>query len=112
MSAGFINSGQSRGSAVVDTTDAIPHLIASPDGFNLKGSPMIRAKAGLLVFVAALLGVAALLIIVSQSIFAFGDEGFHLLASQLISRGKAPYRDFLSQHPPLYIYANALWMRC
>lgn len=39
-----------------------------------------------------------------------GDEGLHLLASQLLKRGKWPYLDFVYQHPPAYIALNAVWM--
>ncbi|MGI8960451.1 MAG: hypothetical protein ACR2IV_11945 [Bryobacteraceae bacterium] len=39
------------------------------------------------------------------------DEGFHLLASQLINRGKSPYLDFCFPQPPLNAYWNAAWMR-
>ena len=79
---------------------------------NLTASVTRDARAGIFVLVAAVLAVGALLVTVSQSAFAFGDEGFHLLASQLINQGKRPYLDFFYQHTPLYIYANALWMRC
>jgi hypothetical protein len=39
------------------------------------------------------------------------DEGFHLLAAQLINRGKTPYLDFCFPQPPLNTYWNAAWMR-
>ena len=51
------------------------------------------------------------LIAVSQIGDSWGDEGFHLLASQLINSGKKPYLDFFYQHVPLYIYLDAYWMR-
>lgn len=38
------------------------------------------------------------------------DEGFHLLAAQLINRGKHPYLDFFHPQAPLYAYWNAFWM--
>jgi len=41
----------------------------------------------------------------------FGNEPFHLLAAQLVNSGKTPYLDFFYQHPPLFIYLNAAWMR-
>jgi hypothetical protein len=46
----------------------------------------------------------------SQTVAWHPDEGFHLLAAQLIRRGKRPYLDFFYQHTPLYIYLNAGWM--
>jgi uncharacterized membrane protein len=38
------------------------------------------------------------------------DEGFHLLAAQLILGGKRPYLDFFHAQAPLYGYWNAAWM--
>jgi 4-amino-4-deoxy-L-arabinose transferase-like glycosyltransferase len=39
------------------------------------------------------------------------DEGFHLLAAQLIAAGKRPYLDFCFPQTPLNAYWNAAWMR-
>jgi len=39
------------------------------------------------------------------------DEGFHLLAAQLIMRGMKPYIDFFHAQTPLYAYWNAFWFR-
>src|ERR1700758_557080 len=38
------------------------------------------------------------------------DEGFHLLAAQLIGAGKRPYLDFCFPQAPLNAYWNAAWM--
>jgi hypothetical protein len=46
----------------------------------------------------------------SQLGTCYGDEGFHLLAAQLVMSGKKPYLDFFYQHPPLYVYLTAGWM--
>jgi hypothetical protein len=46
----------------------------------------------------------------SQTLALEGDEGFHLLAAQLIGAGKKPYVDFFYQHAPLYALLNAAWM--
>jgi hypothetical protein len=55
--------------------------------------------------------IACGLVVYSQTAaFAF-DEGFHLLAAQLILHGKRPYLDFLFAQAPLNAYWNALWMR-
>src|SRR5262252_5355593 len=55
--------------------------------------------------------VAALMVAYSQT-FAFAwDEGFHLLAAQLIKSGKKPYLDFAFAQTPLNAYWNAAWMR-
>jgi hypothetical protein len=59
---------------------------------------------------AALL-IAGTLLVYSQT-FAFAwDEGFHLLAAQLIAGGKRPYLDFFFPQAPLNAYWNAAWMR-
>ncbi len=39
------------------------------------------------------------------------DEGFHLLAAQLIKAGNKPYLDFCFPQTPLNAYWNAGWMR-
>src|SRR5215469_16912583 len=56
----------------------------------------------------ALLG--GVLLAYSQT-FAFSwDEGFHLLAAQLIKEGRRPYLDFALAQTPLNAYWNAGWM--
>jgi 4-amino-4-deoxy-L-arabinose transferase-like glycosyltransferase len=58
---------------------------------------------------AALL-IAGTLLAYSQT-FAFAwDEGFHLLAAQLIAGGKRPYLDFFFPQTPLNAYWNGAWM--
>jgi hypothetical protein len=39
------------------------------------------------------------------------DEGYHLLAAQLIGAGRTPYIDFCFPQTPLNAYWNAAWMR-
>jgi hypothetical protein len=39
------------------------------------------------------------------------DEGYHLLAAQLIGAGRTPYIDFCFPQTPLNAYWNAGWMR-
>lgn len=39
------------------------------------------------------------------------DEGFHLIAAQLIAHGGTPYLDFFFPQTPLNAYWNAIWMR-
>ena len=50
------------------------------------------------------------LLIYSQTMAFVWDEGFHLLAAQLILRGKTPYLDFCFPQTPLNAYWNAAWM--
>lgn len=52
----------------------------------------------------------AVLLVYSQTRAFTGDEGFHLLAAQLIDSGKRPYLDFFFPQTPLNAYWNAAWM--
>src|SRR5262245_64967948 len=60
---------------------------------------------------AVLLILAVVLLLYSQTWAWYGDEGFHLLASQLILSGKKTYRDFLYPQTPLWAYIDAGWMK-
>jgi len=51
------------------------------------------------------------LLVYSQTQALAWDEGFHLLAAQLIKAGKRPYLDFCFPQTPLNAYWNAGWMR-
>src|SRR5580692_2385961 len=55
--------------------------------------------------------IGAGLIAYSETLAFAWDEGFHLLAAQLILRGMRPYLDFFHAQTPLYAYWNAFWMR-
>ena len=59
-------------------------------------------------------GACALLAIglmLYAQIWAFtDDEGFHLLAAQLIKGGMRPYLDFCFPQTPFNAYWNAFWM--
>src|SRR5947209_16057775 len=55
--------------------------------------------------------ITATLLAYSQTLSLTWDEGFHLLAAQLINAGKRRYLDFLFAQAPLNAYWNALWMR-
>jgi hypothetical protein len=56
-----------------------------------------------------LAAVTAVLVTYSQTLSLTWDEGFHLVAAQLIRAGKKPYVDFLFAQTPLNAYWNALW---
>ena len=58
---------------------------------------------------AALVSIGILVYAVTNS-FVW-DEGFHLVAAQLIAHGKRPYLDFCFPQTPLNAYWNAAWMR-
>jgi len=53
----------------------------------------------------------AALLFYSQTRAFSWDEGFHLLAAQLILAGKRPYLDFCFPQTPLNAYLTAGWMR-
>ncbi len=67
-----------------------------------------RSFFQLCAFVALIL--AGLLLYSQTWAFAW-DEGFHLLAAQLIDAGKRPWLDFCFPQTPLNAYWNAGWMR-
>ncbi len=54
--------------------------------------------------------LAVLLVVYSQTKAFAWDEGFHLLAAQLIKGGRKPYLDFVFSQTPLNAYWNAAWM--
>ncbi len=64
----------------------------------------------LLVYAVALLISAGLMVYAVTRSFVW-DEGFHLVAAQLIIHGKKPYIDFCFPQTPLNAYWNAAWMR-
>src|SRR6516164_777199 len=55
--------------------------------------------------------LAAGLMVYSQTLAFTDDEGFHLVAAQLIKAGMRPYLDFCFPQTPLNAYWNAFWMR-
>jgi hypothetical protein len=54
---------------------------------------------------------AAVFLVYSQTLAFTLDEGYHLLAAQLIGAGKRPYVDFCFPQTPLNAYWNAFWLR-
>lgn len=69
--------------------------------------PNRRQYLGLCVL-AGLLGTG--LLVYSQTIAFRWNEGFHLLAAQLIQSGRKPYIDFCFPQTPLNAYWTAAWM--
>ena len=55
--------------------------------------------------------LGALLLVYSQTLAFTWDEGFHLLAAQLILAGKRPYLDFCFPQTTFNAYWTASWMR-
>jgi hypothetical protein len=72
-------------------------------------SPGERQQLRYLCAAAAML-FAGLLLYSQTRAFSW-DEGFHLLAAQLILAGKRPYLDFCFPQTPLNAYLTAGWMR-
>ena len=70
----------------------------------------LRTKPFLLLGATTVLLFAGLLVY-SETWAAAWDEGFHILAAQLIRHGKKPYIDFLFPQTPLNAYWVAAWMR-
>src|SRR5262249_8641065 len=64
------------------------------------------------IFAIAVVGSACRhLIVYSQTLAYTFDEGFDIVAAQLIAAGRRPYIDFFYQHTPLFTYLTAGWMR-
>ena len=57
-----------------------------------------------LVLCAAALAIGCGLLIYAETMAFYWDEGFHVLAAQLIGRGSRPYLDFFFPQPPLNTY--------
>jgi hypothetical protein len=55
--------------------------------------------------------ICAGIMVYAQTMAFTGDEGFHLLAAQLIDNGRRPYIDFCFPQTPFNAYWNAAWMR-
>jgi len=68
-----------------------------------------RRRTSAVLFSALGLLTAGLVAYSQTKAFAW-DEGFHILAAQLIKHGKRPYIDFVFSQTPLNAYWNAGWM--
>jgi len=69
-----------------------------------------RRHASAVLLCSALVLLTAGLIVYSQTKAFAWDEGFHILAAQMIKHGKRPYLDFVFSQTPLNAYWNAGWM--
>src|SRR6476659_5085505 len=77
-------------------------------GRFVSSAPDQRVRYRWLIGVVALYAAAFLLY---AETWAFTwDESYHLLAAQLILRGRLPYLDFCFPQSPLNAYWNAAWM--
>jgi MYXO-CTERM domain-containing protein len=95
----------------------VRHLSSSLAGESActpwRGRDIIRelTRKPLLLFYGPLSLLFAGLLIYSVTAAVAWDEGFHLLAAQLIKDGKRPYLDFLFPQTALNAYWVAMWMR-
>jgi hypothetical protein len=71
----------------------------------------VRTRSQYLIIGSVMALVAAGLLWYSQTGAFAWDEGFHLLAAQLIKNGKRPYLDFFFPQSPLNAYWNAFWFK-
>jgi hypothetical protein len=69
-----------------------------------------RKKGAYFVLCGVLSAIAAVIAVYSQTNAEAPDEGFHMLAAQLIKAGRRPYLDFFLAQSPLNAYWNAAWM--
>jgi hypothetical protein len=77
------------------------------DGENPKSEGRLASHSLAL----ALGGILAALLVYSQTMAYHWDEGFHMVAAQLLASGKRPYLDFMFAQPPLNAFWNAAWFR-
>jgi hypothetical protein len=68
------------------------------------------ARSGRYLFGAAV-AIGGFLLWYSQTRAFAWDEGYHMLAAQLVKNGKRLYLDFCFPQPPLNTWWNALWLR-
>ncbi len=94
------DSGDMQDSGV--TVEALPLTVSEQRA---------RTRGTLLVWAVASLICAGLIVFGLTRAFVW-DEGFHLVAAQMIMAGKRPYLDFCFPQTPLNAYWNALWMFC
>jgi len=72
---------------------------------------VLHRRLSLAIFIAVLALISAGVLVYSETVSFVWDEGFHLVAAQLIDAGKTPYIDFCFPQPPLNAYLNAGLMR-
>ncbi len=77
---------------------------------RVDAAPDQRRRAPYLVLCGVVLLIGAAYILYSQTWAFAWDEGFHVLAAQLIKEGRLPYLDFFFPQTPLNAFWNAGWM--
>lgn len=107
MGIGFA-SGVSSGSGTGSPSEQPPARVGSA---HTDARSCAKQRALPLIVWISLAGATAGLVAYSQTFANSGDEGFHLLAAQLVMNGKRLYLDFFYQHPPMFVLLNVPWMR-
>ncbi len=72
---------------------------------------VLQKRVSLAIYAAVLTLISAGVLVYSETVSFVWDEGFHLVAAQLIGAGKTPYIDFCFPQTPLNAYLNAGLMR-
>ena len=88
--------------------DSSPAL--EEQGYSETPSLAYRSRRALFLLLGFVGLITAGLLIYSQTMAFVWDEGFHLVAAQVINNGKIPYRDFCFPQTVLNTYWNAGWM--
>src|SRR5450432_3522278 len=71
-----------------------------------------KTRGSLSLWLYGVLSLYAAVFLVYAETWAFtADEGYHMLAAQLMAAGRTPYIDFCFPQTPLNAYWNAGWMR-
>lgn len=82
-------------------------LHATLNSLPARNTPEARERLRLILFWGVLAVISAALLAYSQTMSFVWDEGFHLVAAQLINAGKTPYIDFCFPQTLLNAYWNA-----
>ncbi len=83
----------------------------SPLAEPIRRSDRRKRRFSAALFAGVLALISAGVLVYSQTMSFVWDEGFHLVAAQLIDAGKIPYVDFCFPQTPLNAYFNAGLMR-
>ncbi len=90
---------------------SMPPLNAAPEGTRADDSPTMESSGHPRLWLYGTCALLAAGLMLYAQTWAFtDDEGFHLLAAQLIKGGMRPYLDFCFPQTPFNAYWNAFWM--
>lgn len=89
--------GWQRSGKVEPLSAGVSNERGHPDGLRFMYAVFAMVIVGLLLY--------------SQTMAFYWDEGFHILTAYLIDIGKRPYLDFFFPQTPLNAYWNGAWMK-